>query len=82
LKEPLAAVGLRTDFIAIDDALKALGAIDPRKSQVIELRFFGGLTVTEAAEVLEVSEETVARDWKLARSWLRRELTGKSNYGH
>jgi RNA polymerase sigma-70 factor (ECF subfamily) len=62
------------DLVALDDALKALEAIDPRKSQVIELRFFGGLSVQETAEALHVSEETVHRDWKLAKGWLRREL--------
>jgi RNA polymerase sigma factor (TIGR02999 family) len=63
------------DLVALDDALKAFEAIDPRKSRVIELRFFGGLSVQETAEVLQVSEETVHRDWKLAKSWLRRELS-------
>jgi len=62
------------DIIALDDALRTLSTIDERKSQVIELRFFGGLTVEEAAEVLGVSAETVKRDWKLAKAWLRREL--------
>jgi RNA polymerase sigma factor (sigma-70 family) len=51
-----------------------LGAVDPRKSQVVELRFFGGLSIEETAEVLKVSPETVKRDWKLAKAWLRREL--------
>jgi RNA polymerase sigma factor (TIGR02999 family) len=62
------------DIIALDDALRTLSTIDERKSQVVELRFFGGLTVEEAAEVLGVSVETVKRDWKLAKAWLRREL--------
>jgi RNA polymerase sigma factor (TIGR02999 family) len=62
------------DFVALDDALKALAAMDLRKSQIVELRFFGGLSVEEAAEVLKVSPETVMRDWKLAKGWLRREL--------
>ena len=62
------------DIIALDDALRALAAFDDRKNQVVELRFFGGLTVEETAEVLGVSPETVKRDWKLARAWLRREL--------
>ena len=62
------------DIIALDDALRALSAIDDRKNQVVELRFFGGLTVEETAEVLGVSAETVKRDWKLAKTWLRREL--------
>jgi RNA polymerase sigma factor (TIGR02999 family) len=67
-------VSERPDIIALDDALRALSAIDERKNQVVELRFFGGLTVEEAAEVLGVSAETVKRDWKLAKAWLRREL--------
>jgi len=66
---------LGTDLVALDDSLKALAAVDLRKSQVLELRFFGGLNVKETAEVLKVSEETVQRDWKLAKSWLRRELS-------
>ena len=65
------------DLMALDDALKSLAAQDPRKAQVIELRFFGGLSEQETAEVLKVSPETVARDWKLAKSWLRRELRGE-----
>jgi RNA polymerase sigma factor (TIGR02999 family) len=63
-----------TDLVAVDDALKALTLLDSRKSQIVELRFFGGLSVKETAEVLKVSEETVYRDWRLAKSWLRREL--------
>jgi RNA polymerase sigma factor (TIGR02999 family) len=63
-----------TDLVAIDDALQTLTAIDPRKGQVVELRFFGGLSVKETAELLKVSPETVQRDWKLAKAWLRREL--------
>ena len=62
------------DLVALDDALKALHAQDARKSKVVELRFFGGLSVQETADVLKVSPDTVLRDWKLARSWLRREL--------
>ena len=62
------------DIIALDDALQALASVDARKNQVVELRFFGGLTVEETAEVLSVSPETVKRDWKLAQAWLRREL--------
>jgi RNA polymerase sigma factor (TIGR02999 family) len=63
------------DLVALDDALNALAAMDPRRSQVVELRFFGGLSVEETAEVLKVSPETVHRDWKLARAWLLRELS-------
>ena len=65
-----------TDLVAVDDALKALAKVDARKALVVELRFFGGLTVEETAEVLKVSQETVQRDWKLAKSWLLRELSG------
>jgi RNA polymerase sigma factor (TIGR02999 family) len=63
------------EVVALDDALKNLASFDQRKSQVVELRYFGGLSVDEVAEVLRVSPETVARDWRLARSWLLRELT-------
>lgn len=59
---------------ALDDALETLARVDPRRAQVIELRFFGGLTVEEAADVLQVSPQTVVRDWRLARAWLTREL--------
>jgi RNA polymerase sigma-70 factor, ECF subfamily len=58
----------------VDDALTALAQIDPRKARIIELRFFGGLSVEETAEALEVSPQTVLRDWKLAKAWLQREL--------
>lgn len=63
------------DLIALEDALNALAAIDPRKARVVELRFFGGLSVEESAAVLEVSPETVMRDWKFARSWLQAEIS-------
>lgn len=59
---------------ALDDALTSLAGLDPRRAQVVELRFFGGLTVEETAEVLQVSAQTVMRDWKTARTWLAREL--------
>jgi len=62
------------DLVALDDALKALAVIDKRKSQVVELRFFGGLSVAETAEVLKVSPDTVLRDWRLAKVWLSREM--------
>ena len=65
------------DFVVLDDALNALGKLDPRKTQVVELRFFGGLNVEETAEVLKISPETVMRDWKFARAWLGRELSGE-----
>jgi RNA polymerase sigma factor (TIGR02999 family) len=63
---------------ALDEALDALARIDPRRAQVIELRFFGGFTVEETAQVLEVSPQTVMRDWRLARAWLARELSPSS----
>ncbi|MBE3099113.1 MAG: sigma-70 family RNA polymerase sigma factor [Planctomycetes bacterium] len=62
------------DLVAVDEALTALAAVDRRKGQVVELRYFGGLSVEETAEVLKVSVDTVMRDWKLARLWLHREL--------
>jgi RNA polymerase sigma factor (TIGR02999 family) len=64
-----------SDLVALDDALRRLADLDPRKAEVIEFRFFGGLTVEETAEVLQVSSDTVKRDWRLARSWLLRELS-------
>ena len=64
------------DLVALDAALEALAAIDPRKSSVVEMRFFGGLTVDESAEILQVSGDTVRRDWRLAKIWLLRELRG------
>ena len=64
------------DLVALDDALEALARVDERKGQVVELRFFGGLTVDETAHVLAVSTDTVLRDWKLAKAWLLRELRG------
>src|SRR5258708_6499794 len=66
----------RSDLLAIDEALSRLASVDARKSQVVELRFFGGLSVKETAEVLKVSPETVMRDWKLAKAWLLGELRG------
>jgi RNA polymerase sigma factor (TIGR02999 family) len=64
------------DLLALDDALTALAAVDPRKAQVVELRFFGGLSVEDTAAALNVSAETVMRDARAARAWLRRELSG------
>ena len=64
-------------LVALDDALEALAKLDERKSQVIELRFFGGLDVQETAEALHVSPRTVMREWRLARAWLSRELARK-----
>ncbi len=76
LNEAIAAAKQpESDLVAIDDALKSLEAVDPRKGRVVEMRFFGGLSVKETAEILKVSPETVQRDWKFAKSWLRRELS-------
>ena len=66
----------REDFVALDDALEALATFDERKGRVVELRFFGGLSVEETASVLKVSPETVMRDWRLAKAWLQREMRG------
>ena len=65
------------DVVAIDDALDALCKIDARKAKVVELRFFGGLTIEESAEVLNVSPDTIMRDWKVAKVWLLRELSSR-----
>jgi len=77
LADDLAVLQPQRDLVALDDALHALSAVDERKSRVIELRFFGGLTVEETAAVLDVSVDTVMRDWKLAKAWLLRELRGR-----
>ena len=62
------------DFVALDDALNALEAIDPRKCQVVEMRFFAGMSLEETAEALHLSVGTIKRDWRLAKAWLAREL--------
>jgi RNA polymerase sigma factor (TIGR02999 family) len=64
------------DLVALDDAMKELAKLDGRKVQVVEMRFFGGLSVEETAEVLKVSAVTVMRDWRTAKAWLYRELGG------
>jgi len=69
------AGGPETDLVALDEALTALAKVDLRKAQMVEMRFFGGLSIAEVAEVLKVSEETVNRDWRLAKVWLLRELS-------
>jgi RNA polymerase sigma-70 factor (ECF subfamily) len=74
LENVLVSTERSQDLVALDEALDALAELHARKSRVVELRFFGGLTVEETAAVLEVSAQTVMRDWKLARAWLRREL--------
>jgi RNA polymerase sigma factor (TIGR02999 family) len=70
---PVAARG-DADVVAIDEALEQLGRLDPRKARVVELRFFGGLSLEETAEALNVSTDTVGRDWRAAKAWLTREL--------
>ena len=75
---PEVAAGQRDrEIAAIDEALEELAKFDPRKAKVVELRFFGGLSVEETAEVLKISGQSVMRDWKLAKAWLMRELTDR-----
>lgn len=69
------AQGRAAELVALDDALQSLAAIDPQQSRLVELRFFGGLTIEEAAEVLAISHATVEREWSVARAWLRRQMT-------
>lgn len=69
------------DLVALDDALTALATVDGRRSRVVELRFFGGLSVDETAEVLKVSPDTIGRDWRLAKAWLLRELSARQRVG-
>ena len=76
-EEAVAAPERAVDVVALDDALTALAAIESRKAQVVELRFFGGLSVEETAHVLQVSAETVMRDWKVAKTWLLRDLRSR-----
>ena len=64
------------DVVALDEALTELATFDARKSQIVELRFFGGLSIEETADVLQVSTGTVMRDWTLAKAWLRKAITG------
>jgi RNA polymerase sigma factor (sigma-70 family) len=73
--------GQELDFVALDEALNTLAQIDAQQGQVVELRFFSGLTVEETAKVLEVSERTVKRDWNVAKAWLRRELSIRGQAG-
>jgi RNA polymerase sigma-70 factor, ECF subfamily len=81
--EDTAVIGEGRDenMVALDDALQALARVDARKAQVVELRFFGGLSVEETAEVLKVSPVTVMRDWNTARAWLYREMSGEVRDG-
>jgi RNA polymerase sigma factor (TIGR02999 family) len=75
--EALVPAGERTvDLIALDDALHGLERLDARQSRIVELRFFGGLTSEEIGEVLEISPRTIKREWRLAKAWLRREISG------
>jgi len=78
---PVVAPEASADLIAVDDALNQLAKVDERKSQVVEMRFFGGLSVEETAEVLKVSPETVMRDWRLAKAWLLREMSVEKSDG-
>ena len=76
------APGQDLDFVALDEALGRLAEIDPQQSQIVELRFFSGLSVEETSKVLDVSERTVKRDWNVAKAWLRRQLdTGRDAGG-
>jgi RNA polymerase sigma factor (TIGR02999 family) len=74
---PDPGAGRREEILAVDEALTRLTVLDPRKGKVVELRFFGGLSVEETAEILKISVQSVLRDWKLAKSWLLRELGNK-----
>jgi RNA polymerase sigma-70 factor (ECF subfamily) len=79
-----ALIGARTagaDVLALNEALMTLSKVDPRKGRVVELRYFGGLSVEETAEVLRMSPETAKRDWKMAKAWLLRELSGGRRIG-
>ncbi len=77
---PVVGAAARPEVLALNDALDSLAKLDPRKAQVVELRYFGGLSVEESAEVLKVSPETVMRDWRLAKAWLWRELRGEREH--
>jgi RNA polymerase sigma factor (TIGR02999 family) len=81
LDEALMVVAPGQDLVAVDDALQALAEVDARKSQVVEMRFFAGLTVEETAEALNISSDTVTRDWKVAKAWLKRELAPGNRTG-
>jgi RNA polymerase sigma factor (TIGR02999 family) len=70
----------RSEFVALDDALEALARFDERKSRVVEMRFFGGLSVEETASVLNVSPATVMGDWRMAKAWLQREMRGDRSH--
>lgn len=80
LGEGDASTDCRTDLLALDDALQSLSAIDPRKAQVVELKFFGGFSVRETADLLNISERTVKQDWQVAKLWLLQELNGTGRH--
>lgn len=82
LDETVMAAADRPELVRLDDALRALAATDKRKSEIVELRFFGGLTAEETADVLHVSPQTVLRDWRLAKAWLQREMTRSDRARH
>jgi RNA polymerase sigma factor (TIGR02999 family) len=65
------------NLLALDDALRRLEALDPQKSRIVELRYFGGLTIEETAEAMKISPATVKRDWSMARAWLRSEISNE-----
>jgi RNA polymerase sigma-70 factor, ECF subfamily len=75
----VASINPDQNLIALDEALSELEKVDPQQSRIIELRYFGGLTVEETAEVLQISPRTVAREWAMARAWLYRNLTGEKS---
>jgi RNA polymerase sigma factor (TIGR02999 family) len=81
LDEAAMAADRTTDLVALDDAMNALARVDPRKVRIIEMRFFGGPSVEETADVLNVSPATVRRDWSIAKLWLYRELRGGADHG-
>ena len=82
LDETAVVSGDRTaDLVALDDAMTALARLDPRKGQIIEMRFFGGLSTEETAAALNISPATVRRDWSIAKLWLYRELSGGTDHG-
>ncbi|HEY1895163.1 MAG TPA: sigma-70 family RNA polymerase sigma factor [Terracidiphilus sp.] len=78
---PELSVSRAAEFVALDDALQQLAQLDPRRARVVEMRYFGGMSMEETAAALKVSEETVARDWKAARAWLFTELDKSGNPG-
>jgi hypothetical protein len=80
-REPVVSRERDADLVALDEAMAQLAGIDPRKAHVVEMRFFGGLSVQESADVLNVSEATVRRDWQFAETWLLRELSGEKGDG-